>query len=102
MYQKGDQNATHRSQNVLSVSTRGSRRIEDEEYSNLFGKINRYVSGCVLLRGSYRRFATPPNSYTAVTDPIDLVCGRGGDLSMLEILTESEESKETRQRVVSM
>lgn len=47
-------------------------------------------------------FATPPNSYSAVSDPIDLVCSRGGDLSMLEVLTESEESKVTRERVGSI
>ncbi|XP_055694802.1 uncharacterized protein LOC129796701 isoform X2 [Lutzomyia longipalpis] len=35
-------------------------------------------------------FATPPNSYSGVTDPIDLICSRGGDLTMLEVLTESE------------
>nr|CAH7756823.1 unnamed protein product [Callosobruchus chinensis] len=44
-------------------------------------------------------FATPPNSYSAVVDPIDLVCSRGGDLSMLEVLTESGETKEAKQRV---
>ncbi|XP_030762497.1 uncharacterized protein LOC115887256 [Sitophilus oryzae] len=47
-------------------------------------------------------FATPPNSYSAVTDPIDLVCSRGGDLSMLEILTESEETKDAKERVISI
>ncbi|XP_060524217.1 uncharacterized protein LOC132700728 isoform X2 [Cylas formicarius] len=47
-------------------------------------------------------FATPPNSYSAVTDPIDLVCSRGGDLSMLEILTEYEETKEAKERVINI
>ncbi|EDW73328.2 uncharacterized protein Dwil_GK17491 [Drosophila willistoni] len=44
-------------------------------------------------------FATPPNSFSAISDPIDLICSRGGDLSMLEVLTESEVSDEGRQRV---
>ncbi|XP_017107706.2 uncharacterized protein [Drosophila bipectinata] len=44
-------------------------------------------------------FATPPNSFSAISDPIDLICSRGGDLSMLEVLTESEVSEEGRQRV---
>lgn len=37
------------------------------------------------LDGAVAALATPPNSYSAVTDPIDLVCGRGGDLAMLEV-----------------
>lgn len=37
------------------------------------------------LDGVVAVLATPPNSYSAVTDPIDLVCGRGGDLEMLEV-----------------
>ncbi|XP_055384339.1 uncharacterized protein LOC129613998 [Condylostylus longicornis] len=44
-------------------------------------------------------FATPPNSFSGIADPIDLICSRGGDLSMLEILTESEMSDEGRLRV---
>ncbi|EDV95774.1 GH15591 [Drosophila grimshawi] len=44
-------------------------------------------------------FATPPNSFSAISDPIDLICSRGGDLSMLEVLTESEVSDDGRQRV---
>lgn len=38
------------------------------------------------LDGVVAVLATPPNSYSAVTDPIDLVCGRGGDLTMLEVI----------------
>ncbi|XP_043866225.1 uncharacterized protein LOC6586633 [Drosophila mojavensis] len=44
-------------------------------------------------------FATPPNSFSAISDPIDLICSRGGDLSMLEVLTESEVSNEGKTRV---
>ncbi|XP_038114082.1 uncharacterized protein LOC6032410 isoform X2 [Culex quinquefasciatus] len=44
-------------------------------------------------------FANPPSSYSAVSDPIDLICSRGGDLSMLEILSESEMTDESRKRV---
>ncbi|ALC43980.1 maker702, partial [Drosophila busckii] len=44
-------------------------------------------------------FATPPNSFSAISDPIDLICSRGGDLSMLEVLTESEVSDEGKSRV---
>ncbi|XP_047989962.1 uncharacterized protein LOC125229210 [Leguminivora glycinivorella] len=54
------------------------------------------------LDGVVAVLATPPNSYSAVTDPIDLVCGRGGDLAMLEILTESEMDAKGRERVQSI
>ncbi|CAG5010064.1 unnamed protein product [Parnassius apollo] len=54
------------------------------------------------LAGVVAALATPPNSYSAVTDPIDLVCGRGGDLAMLEVLTESEMDVEGKARVQSI
>ncbi|KAH9641593.1 hypothetical protein HF086_017117 [Spodoptera exigua] len=54
------------------------------------------------LDGVVAVLATPPNSYSAVTDPIDLVCGRGGDLAMLEILTESEVDVQGKARVQSI
>ncbi|KAL0839386.1 hypothetical protein ABMA28_016115 [Loxostege sticticalis] len=54
------------------------------------------------LDGVVAVLATPPNSYSAVTDPIDLVCGRGGDLAMLEILTESEVDTNGKARVQSI
>ncbi|XP_053600314.1 uncharacterized protein LOC128669476 isoform X2 [Plodia interpunctella] len=54
------------------------------------------------LDGVVAVLATPPNSYSAVTDPIDLVCGRGGDLDMLEILTESEINAAGKARVTSI
>lgn len=44
-------------------------------------------------------FVTPPNSYSGVSDPIDLICSRGGDLTMLEVLTESEMSDDGKKRV---
>ncbi|XP_028028598.1 uncharacterized protein LOC114241818 isoform X1 [Bombyx mandarina] len=54
------------------------------------------------LDGVVAALATPPNSYSAVTDPIDLVCGRGGDLAMLEVLTESEIDSKGKARVQSI
>uniref|UniRef100_A0A1A9WQ06 SAM-dependent MTase RsmB/NOP-type domain-containing protein n=1 Tax=Glossina brevipalpis TaxID=37001 RepID=A0A1A9WQ06_9MUSC len=44
-------------------------------------------------------FANPPNSFSAISDPIDLICSRGGDLNMLEILTEATISDEGKHRV---
>lgn len=43
-----------------------------------------------LLDNVVAVLATPPNSYSAVTDPVDLVCSRGGDLGMLHQLTEPQ------------
>ncbi|XP_050362867.1 uncharacterized protein LOC126781830 isoform X3 [Nymphalis io] len=54
------------------------------------------------LDGVVAVLATPPNSFSAVTDPIDLVCGRGGDLAMLEVLTESEIDSNGKARVQSI
>lgn len=47
-------------------------------------------------------FVTPPNSYSGVSDPIDLICSRGGDLTMLEVLTESEMSEDGKKRVAQV
>uniref|UniRef100_A0AAG5DSX7 Uncharacterized protein n=1 Tax=Anopheles atroparvus TaxID=41427 RepID=A0AAG5DSX7_ANOAO len=46
--------------------------------------------------------ANPPSSYSAVSDPIDLICSRGGDLSMLEMLSESEMTDDSRRRVAKL
>ncbi|KOB71000.1 Uncharacterized protein OBRU01_14503, partial [Operophtera brumata] len=54
------------------------------------------------LDGVVAALAMPPNSYSAVTDPIDLVCGRGGDIAMLEILTQSNIDAEGKARVQSI
>uniref|UniRef100_A0A1I8NHC1 Uncharacterized protein n=1 Tax=Musca domestica TaxID=7370 RepID=A0A1I8NHC1_MUSDO len=43
--------------------------------------------------------ANPPNSFSAISDPIDLICSRGGDLGMLEMLTETAISNDGRYRV---
>jgi hypothetical protein len=44
-----------------------------------------------LLESVVAVLATPPNTYSGVRNPVDLVCSRGGDLSMLEVLTEVED-----------
>lgn len=47
-------------------------------------------------------FATPPNSFSAISDPIDLICSRGGDLSMLESMTDSNIGEDGQKRVVQI
>lgn len=46
-----------------------------------------------MLENLVAIFATPPNSCTGVTDPVDLICSRGGDMHMLKALTQSEVTK---------
>jgi hypothetical protein len=53
-------------------------------------------SDSYLLETVVGVLATPPNTYSAVTDPVDLVCSRGGDLSILELLTEVEDWREKK------
>ncbi|XP_055629811.1 uncharacterized protein LOC129770776 isoform X2 [Toxorhynchites rutilus septentrionalis] len=58
--------------------------------------------GAAMIERVVAVFANPPSSYSAVNDPIDLICSRGGDLSMLEILSESEMTDESRKRVAKV
>lgn len=92
----------------LMAFSAGLRKREYEDYLKKLGMTNVSVFSDRLIDVSpdatYMEevvavFATPPNSYSAVSDPIDLVCSRGGDLSMLEILTEDEDSEDGRNRV---
>lgn len=53
----------------------------------------------VITENTVGVLATPPCSYSGINDPIDLICSRGGDLAMLEILSESEMTDEGKQRV---
>lgn len=48
-------------------------------------------AGSALLQNVVAVLATPNNTYSGVTDPVDLACGRGGDLAMLEVLTDTED-----------
>lgn len=89
----------------------GKRKTEYEDYFHELGMKNISIFSdrlidCPADAGYMEEvvavYATPPNSYSAVADPIDLVCSRGGDLSMLEVLTESEDTKEGRERVADI
>lgn len=61
-----------------------------------------HAAGAKLFERVVGVFCTPPNSYSGVTDPIDLICSRGGDLTMLEVLTESEMSDASKRRVAQI
>lgn len=95
----------------LMAFSAGKRKNEYESYLNKLGMTNVEVYSdklvdlgqeSAILEEVVAVYATPPNSYSAVNDPVDLVCSRGGDLSMLEILTESEDSIEGRNRVTKI
>ncbi|KAF5286182.1 hypothetical protein FQR65_LT12940 [Abscondita terminalis] len=97
--------------NNLLVFGAGSRKEEYCRYLSDIGITNVVVHSeklievppeAHLLEEVIAVFATPPNSYSAISDPIDLVCSRGGDLSMLEVLTESEITVEGKQRVAGI
>jgi len=78
------------------------RKDEYDEYLRHMGVTNtevraeRFVdvpSDSLLLENVVAVLANPPNTYSGVTDPVDLVCSRGGDLSMLELMTESGDKR---------
>ncbi|XP_047004611.1 putative methyltransferase NSUN7 [Schistocerca americana] len=46
--------------------------------------------------------ATPPSTYSGVADPVELACSRGGDLSVLQLLTDSDAGSAARGRVAAI
>jgi len=85
------------------------RKEEYDEYLSHLGVTNtevraeRFVdvpSDSLLLENVVVVLANPPNTYSGVTDPVDLVCSRGGDLSMLELMTESGDTRLDRANVM--
>jgi hypothetical protein len=77
-----------------------NRKEEYNAYLRMLGVTNTEIraekfvdtpSNSSLLENVVGVLATPPNTYSGVRDPVDLVCSRGGDLSMLEMLTEPED-----------
>lgn len=97
--------------NDIIIYGAGSRHREYTEYMSKLGINNIRIRAEKFCQVSVQSpalekvvgiFATPPNSYSAVADPIDLICSRGGDLSMLEVLTESEMSDSGKERVAKI
>lgn len=86
----------------------GDRIKEYHEYMKTLGiddiriraeHFNQTTAQSTELENVVGVFLTPSNSYSAVSDPIDLICNRGGDLSILQLLTESEMSEVGEKRV---
>lgn len=97
--------------NDIIIFGAGSRLREYTEYMSKLGINNIRIRAEKFCQVSVHStalekvvgiFATPPNSYSAVADPIDLICSLGGDLSMLEVLTESEMSDNGKERVAKI
>lgn len=97
--------------NDIFVFGAGPRLREYNEYLRSLGIANIKIRAESFSQASAQSlalekvvgiFVTPPNSYSAVGDPIDLICSRGGDLSMLEMLTESEMSDNSKERVAKI
>ncbi|KFB49986.1 AGAP012365-PA-like protein [Anopheles sinensis] len=89
----------------------GSKLAEYREYMLSLGVTNLKLfaepfsevpHGSAVLDKVVGILANPPSSYSAVSDPIDLICSRGGDLSMLEMLSESEMTDDSRRRVAKL
>lgn len=89
----------------------GSRKQEFQEYLDELGvdNVRLFAENFVdmsmtstLLDNSVGVYACPPCSYSGIADPIDLICSRGGDLTMLEMLSESEMTDDGKQRVAQV
>lgn len=89
----------------------GSRKQEFQDYLNELGvdNVRLFVENFVdisvtttLLDNTVGIYACPPCSYSGIADPIDLICSRGGDLTMLEMLSESEMTDDGKQRVAQV
>ena len=63
-----------------------------EVYAQRFAEVHPEAT---ILENLVAVLATPPNSYTGVTDPVDLICSRGGDMGMLKALTQTEMGEDT-------
>lgn len=96
--------------NEIIVFGAGARLDEYNDYLDMLGITNLIVRSenfcdslnSLCLDNVVGIFMTPPNSYSGINDPIDLICSRSGDLSMLEVLTESEMSDSGKGRVAEI
>lgn len=71
-----------------------------KEYQAYFDKINAtniklyeesfHTISRNILEKTVAIYCTPPSSFSSINDPIELICSRGGDLKMLQFLSESE------------
>lgn len=55
-----------------------------------------------ILEKTVAIYCTPPSSFSSIQDPIELICSRGGDLKMLQFLSESEMNDEGQSRATNI
>lgn len=55
-----------------------------------------------ILEKTVAIYCTPPSSFSSITDPIELICSRGGDLQMLQFLSESEMNDDGQMRAADI
>lgn len=55
-----------------------------------------------ILEKTVAIYCTPPSSFSSITDPIELICSRGGDLKMLQFLSESDMSDDGQVRAAKI
>lgn len=55
-----------------------------------------------ILEKTVAIYCTPPSSFSSISDPIELICNRGGDLRMLQFLSESEMNDDGQARAAKI
>ena len=55
-----------------------------------------------ILEKTVAIYCTPPSSFSSISDPIELICSRGGDLQMLQFLSESEMNDDGQTRAAKI
>jgi hypothetical protein len=55
-----------------------------------------------ILEKTVAIYCTPPSSFSSINDPIELICSRGGDLTMLQFLSESEMNEDGKIRAAKV
>lgn len=55
-----------------------------------------------ILEKTVAIYCTPPSSFSSILDPIELICSRGGDLKMLQFLSESEMTDDGQTRATKI
>ncbi|CAG9806104.1 unnamed protein product [Chironomus riparius] len=66
-------------------------------YEESFLGISRHI-----LEKTVAIYCTPPSSFSSILDPIELICSRGGDLKMLQFLSESEMTDDGQTRATKI
>lgn len=93
----------------LRVFGAGKQLKEYQEYFDRIGATNikLYEESFLkfprnVLEKTVAIYCTPPSSFSSISDPIELICNRGGDLKMLQFLSESEMNDDGQARAAKI